>query len=97
MLMHLGPSCLDWPFSMELDNMEINTRIRGVLVPGVDPNLGSGSVPLSERVNSPCVSLLGLAFSFLCQSPFLNVSMFLFTISGALAVPCGGSPYLMMW
>jgi hypothetical protein len=31
MLMYLGPSCPDRPFSEELGDTEINTRVRGVL------------------------------------------------------------------
>jgi hypothetical protein len=34
--MHLGPSCPDCPFSTDLGNTGINTRIRGVLASGVD-------------------------------------------------------------
>jgi hypothetical protein len=69
----------------------------GVLAPRADPNRGSGPVPLRERVDSSCVSLLGLAFSYLCPSPFLNVSMLLCSIPSELAAPRGGSPYLRMW
>jgi hypothetical protein len=72
--MHPGPSCPNCPFSAELGNTGINTRIRGVLDSRVDPNFGSGPVPLRERVNSLRVSVLGLAFSYLHQSLFPNIS-----------------------
>jgi hypothetical protein len=36
MWMYSGPSCPDHPFSSELDDKEINTRIRGVLAHGAD-------------------------------------------------------------
>jgi hypothetical protein len=97
MWMRPGPGCLDYPFSTELGNTEINNRIRGVLAPRADPNLGTGLPPLTERVNSLWVSLLCLAFSYLCQSPFLNVGMLLCRVSGVLIAPCGVSPYLRMW
>jgi hypothetical protein len=95
--MHLGPSCPDHPVSVELGNTEINTQVRGVLAPGADPSLGSSPVPLREKVDNPRVSLLGLAFSYLCQPPFLDISIFLCRVSGSLTAPHGGSPYLRMW
>jgi hypothetical protein len=52
MRMHPRPSCPDNPFSVELGDMEMNTRIRGVLAPRADPNLGSSPIPLRERVDS---------------------------------------------
>jgi hypothetical protein len=33
--MHLGPSCHDYPFSAELEDVAINAQIRGVLAPRV--------------------------------------------------------------
>jgi hypothetical protein len=62
MWMYPGPSCPDCPFSAELNDMEINTWVRGVLARGADLNLGSVSVPLRARVDSPWVSPLGLTF-----------------------------------
>jgi hypothetical protein len=97
MWMNLGPSCLDHPFSAELGDTEINTRIQGVLSHWANLNLSSGPVTLREGVDSPWVSLLGLAFGYLCLSLFLNVHMFLRRISGVLAAFRGGSPYLGMW
>jgi hypothetical protein len=97
MWMHPRPSCPDGPFSVKLGDTEINTRIRGVLAPGADLSLGSSSVPVRERVDNPWVSLPELAFSYLCQHPFLDVSMFLRRVSGMLAAPRGGSPYLRLW
>jgi hypothetical protein len=72
--MHLEPSCPNYPFSVELGNIGINTQIRGVVAYGVDPNFGPSLVLLRDRVNSLWVSLLGLAFSYLCQSLFPNIS-----------------------
>jgi hypothetical protein len=51
--MYLGPSCPDHPFSMELGDSEINTRIQWVLAHGADQNFGFGSIPLREGVESP--------------------------------------------
>jgi hypothetical protein len=48
--MYPGPSCLDRPFSLELEDTEINTQIRGVLAHGADLNFGSGPIPLREGV-----------------------------------------------
>jgi hypothetical protein len=68
--MHPGTCCPDCPFPAELGNMGIKTRIRGVLASRVDPNFGPSPVPLRERVDSLWVSLLGLAFSYLCNLCF---------------------------
>jgi hypothetical protein len=62
MWMYPGPSCPDHPFSTELSDMEISTRVQGVLAYGADLNLGSVSVPLRARVDSPWVSPLRLTF-----------------------------------
>jgi hypothetical protein len=97
MWMHLRPSCHNCPSSIELGDTKINTQIREVLALGGDMSLGSGPVPLKERVDNPRVSLPGLAFSYLWQPLFLDVSMFLRRVSGMLTVPHGGSPYLRMW
>jgi hypothetical protein len=43
----------DHPFSAELGNMKINTQILGVLARGADLNLGSGTNPLREGIESP--------------------------------------------
>jgi hypothetical protein len=66
MWMYLGPSCPDRPFSAELSDTEINTRIRRVLAHGFDLNLVFGPIPLREGVDSPWVSSLGLSFDCLC-------------------------------
>jgi hypothetical protein len=89
-------SCPDCSFSIELGDTEINIDIRGVLALGADLNLGSGLIPQRERVDSLWVSLPGLAFSYLCQPPFLDVSMFLRRVSSTLMVPHRWSPYLRM-
>jgi hypothetical protein len=78
MWVYLGPSCPDRPFSVELGDMEVNTRIQGVLAHGVDQNLGSGLIPLREGVDNPWVSSLGLSFGCLCQFLFLTICVFLF-------------------
>jgi hypothetical protein len=77
MWMYLGPICPDRPFSVELGNTEINTRVQGVLAHGADLNLGSGPVPLREG-------------DYLCQFLFLNVCVFLCRISGMLTAPYEG-------
>jgi hypothetical protein len=43
--MHLGLSCPNCPFSMELGNTGINTRIRVVLASRADPNFGPTRSP----------------------------------------------------
>jgi hypothetical protein len=53
MWLYPGPSCPDRPFSEELNDMEINTRIRGILAHGADLNFGLGPIPLREGVDSP--------------------------------------------
>jgi hypothetical protein len=73
--MPLGPSCPNHPFSTEPGSMKINTQVRGPLAPRINPNLGSGPVPLRKRVHSLRISLLGLALSCLRQPPFLNVGI----------------------
>jgi hypothetical protein len=73
--MFSGPSCPICPFSMELGRMEINTQVQGTLAPRINLNLGSGPVPLRERVDNLWMSLLGMALCYLYQSPFLNVSI----------------------
>jgi hypothetical protein len=78
--MYPGPSCPDRPFSIELNDMEINTWIRGVLTHGADQNFGFGLVPLREWVLSPCVSLLKLTFVCLYQFQFLSTYAFLHRI-----------------
>jgi hypothetical protein len=70
--MYPGPSCLDHPFSFELDDTEGNTRIRRVLAHGADLIFGSSPVPLREVVNSPWVSLLELTFIYLCHFLFFQ-------------------------
>jgi hypothetical protein len=97
MWMYWGPSCLDRPFSTELGDTEINTQIQGIHAHGADLNLGSGSIPLREGVDSPRVSSLGFLFVYLCQFLFLTIHMFLRRVLGVLTVPYGGSPYLRMW
>jgi hypothetical protein len=93
--MHPRPSCPDRPFSTKLGNTKINTRIRGVLASGVDPNFGPDLVPLRERVDNLWVSLLELSFSYLCQSPFPNISTLVQGLGRARSAP-RGSPYLKM-
>jgi hypothetical protein len=53
MWMYPGPSCPGHPFTTELDGIEVNTRIRGVLAHGADLIFGSGPFPLREGVDSP--------------------------------------------
>jgi hypothetical protein len=91
MWMYPVPSCLDRPFTTELGDMKINTRIRGVHAYGADLNLGYGLIPLREGVDNP------RSFDCLCQFLFLTVCMFLRRISCTLTSPRVGSPYLRMW
>jgi hypothetical protein len=62
MWMCLGPSCLDRPFSEELGDAEINTRIHRVLAHGVILNPGASPAPLREGVDSTRVSPFAIAF-----------------------------------
>jgi hypothetical protein len=94
--MHLGPSCPNRPVFSELRDIEMNTRVQGVLAPGANRSLVSGLVPLREKVDSHWVSLPGLAFHYLCQPPFLDVSMFPRRVSGTLTASPGESTYLRM-
>jgi hypothetical protein len=71
MWMYPGPSCPDRPFSTELDDMEINTQIRGILH-GANQNCGPGPVHLREGVDSPWVSLIEITFVCLCQFLFFQ-------------------------
>jgi hypothetical protein len=51
--MYLGPSCPDHSFSVELDDAEINARIRGILVYGANRNPDPSPIPLRGGVLSP--------------------------------------------
>jgi hypothetical protein len=62
MWMYPGPSCPIHSFSIELDDTEINTQIRGIPAHGADLSFGFGLIPLREGVNCPWVSLLELIF-----------------------------------
>jgi hypothetical protein len=97
MWMYPGPCCPDHPFSIELDDTEINTWIRGVLAHGADLNLGSSLIHLRERVDNPWVSPLGLSFGCLCQFLLLTICMFLCRVMSTLTAPLEGSPYVRMW
>jgi hypothetical protein len=73
-------------------------RYKGFLLAGPTQILAPAyPPPLRERVNNPWVNLLGLAFRYLCESPFHNIGMFLCRVLGGLVAPHGGSPYLRMW
>jgi hypothetical protein len=88
--MYSRPSCPDYPFSEELGDTEINTRIRGVLAHGVILNLGDGHVSLREGVDSLWVSPLRPTFDCLYQFQFLNEYVFLRRVSGVLTMPHRG-------
>jgi hypothetical protein len=45
MWLYPGPRCPDRPFSDELGEVEVNTRIRNVLDHGADLNPGAGPTP----------------------------------------------------
>jgi hypothetical protein len=72
MWMFPGPSCPDCPFFAELDGVEVNTRILGVLAHGDDLIFSFDLVPLREGADSPWVSLLELTFFCLCQFLFFQ-------------------------
>jgi hypothetical protein len=67
MWMYQRPGYPNRSFSAELDNAEINSRIRGILVHRVDQDPGPSPIPLREGVASPWVGLLELTFICLCQ------------------------------
>jgi hypothetical protein len=67
MWMYPGSSCLDHPFSEELGDAEINTRIHRVLAHGVDLNPRAGPASLREGVDSTRVRLFAFAFGNLCK------------------------------
>jgi hypothetical protein len=95
--MYLGLSCHDRPFSEELGDIEINTRICRVHAYGVILSIGTGPNPLRERVDNPWVSPLRPTFSNLCQFLFLSVFMFLHRVLSVFTMPGEGSPSLRMW
>jgi hypothetical protein len=70
MCVYLGPGYPDRSFCTELDDVEINTRIRGILVYGADLNSGPNPIPLREGIIIPWVSLLKLVFVWWCHFPF---------------------------
>jgi hypothetical protein len=53
MWMYPGLGCLDHSFSAELNNVEINGRIQGILVHGAGQDPGPYPAPLREGVVSP--------------------------------------------
>jgi hypothetical protein len=67
MWMYVGPSCPDRPFSEELGDAKINTRIHRVLAHGVDLNPWADPAPLREGIDSTRVSLFSFAFGNLCN------------------------------
>jgi hypothetical protein len=71
MLMYPRPSSPNHSFSAELDNIEINTWIRGVRAHGAGKNFDSCSVPLTEGVDSPWVSSTSVNFYFFNTYAFL--------------------------
>jgi hypothetical protein len=53
MLMYPGPGCFDCSFSAELDNAEIDTKVRRILALEAHRNTGPSPFPLSEGIVSP--------------------------------------------
>jgi hypothetical protein len=51
MWMYLGPSCPDCPFTDELGDAKINTRIHKVLAHGADLNPGAGPIEGRGRLH----------------------------------------------
>jgi hypothetical protein len=60
MWLYLRPSCPDCSFSVELDDLEIDSWIRRILTLGAHQNSGPSPTPLREAVISPWVSPLKL-------------------------------------
>jgi hypothetical protein len=71
---YLGPSCPARSFSTDLDNAEIDIRIRRILALRENRNYGPSSIPLRERIVISKVSPLELASArFVPISAFPNV------------------------
>jgi hypothetical protein len=95
MWMYPGPSYPDRPFSTELGNVEINTRIRGVLAHRADLTFGSGPIPLTKGVDSPWLSPLEFTFIYLYQFLLLNACAFLRRVPGTHAAPREGGGFTL--
>jgi hypothetical protein len=73
MWVYLEPSCPDRSFFAELDDVEINARIRGVLVHGANqnssPNLilfkGRGRQPFYESARAHFLLIVSISASFM--------------------------------
>jgi hypothetical protein len=92
MWLYPGPSCLDLPFSKELGNVEVNTRIHKVLAHGADLNHGASPAPLREGVDSTRVTPFGSVFWLFAQFHPLTMLVFLCSVLGMLVVHHGWSP-----
>jgi hypothetical protein len=64
--MYLWLSCPDRPFSEDLGDTEVITRVREVLVHGAVMKIDVSPVPLMEGVDNPWVNSLGPTFDCLC-------------------------------
>jgi hypothetical protein len=95
--MYTGASCPYRPFSNELGDVEINTRIYKVQAHGADLNPMVSPAPFREGVNGTRVSLLKPVFGCLRRFQFLNVLMFLCRVSGVLAVCHEALPCPRTW
>jgi hypothetical protein len=99
MWMYLGPYCTDRPFSEELGDVGINTRIRRVIAHGADLNPRASSTPLRKGVDNTRVSQSAFTFGSSCSFDFLMVFASARSVLCILAVRYGGgggSPYLRM-
>jgi hypothetical protein len=85
------PSCPDRSFSTNLDNAEIDIRIRRILALRENRNYGPSSIPLRERVVISKVSPLELLPLDLCQFlPFLMFVVFMRRVLGVCTATRGG-------
>jgi hypothetical protein len=67
MCMYLRPSYPGYPFSEQLGDAEINTRIHRFLAHGVYLNPGAIPTPLRERIDNTKVSLFAITFDNPCN------------------------------
>jgi hypothetical protein len=94
MWMYPRPSCPNHPFSEELGEVEINTRIHRVHDHGADLNLGVDPTHIREGVDNTRVSLSAFTFDSSCHFDLLMVFTSVRSVWRILTVRHRGSPYL---
>jgi hypothetical protein len=73
MWLYSGPSCSDHFFSIELDNLKIDTQIRRILTLGAHQNSGPSPVPLREGSHRPLGESARACYHLMVSiSAFLN-------------------------